>query len=178
MPYTPLAPRRWNSSKFLRWRRGALCLTNFLPLPNSLTTSSSSSLVWTGRLLHTRRGALFLINFLTKVAILGAPTEKGRSPSCKGKPCAPAPLSCPRRLLTSIYAGAFSSPTPEERGWLLMSGGETLYTNGYCHYLPAVVHKMDTGSLAQQSDVSCKNRASPRSRGIGMRPGECEFPRM
>src|SRR5215211_9461516 len=21
MPYTPLAPRRWNSSKFLRWRR-------------------------------------------------------------------------------------------------------------------------------------------------------------
>src|SRR5215212_11459146 len=22
MPYTPLAPRRWNSSKFLRWRRG------------------------------------------------------------------------------------------------------------------------------------------------------------
>jgi hypothetical protein len=37
MPYTPLAPRRWNSSKFLRWRRGALCVTNFLPLPGSLT---------------------------------------------------------------------------------------------------------------------------------------------
>jgi len=72
---------------------GAFCLTNFLPLPDSLTTSSSSSLVQTGRLLRSRRGALFLINFLTKVAILGAPTDKGRSPSCKGKPCAPALLS-------------------------------------------------------------------------------------
>ena len=30
---------------FMRWRWGALCLTNFLPLPDSLTTSSSSSLV-------------------------------------------------------------------------------------------------------------------------------------
>ena len=67
-----------------------------------------------------------------------------------------APPLQPRRLLTSIYAGAFSSPAPEERGWLLTGGGETLCTDGYCHYLPAVVHKMDPGILAQQSDVRCK----------------------
>jgi hypothetical protein len=40
---------------------------------------------------------------------------------------------------------------------LLTGGGEILCTDGYCHYhLPAVVHKMDPGILAQQSDVRCK----------------------
>src|SRR5215216_981722 len=66
------------------------------------------------------------------------------------------PSSQPRRLRTSIYAGAFSSPAPEERGWLLTDGGEIPYTDGYCHSLPAVAHKMDPGILAQQSDVRCK----------------------
>jgi hypothetical protein len=38
-----------------------------------------------------------------------------------------------------------------------MSGGETLYTNGYCHYLPAVVQAGPRHlSTAQQSDVSFK----------------------
>ena len=70
MPYTSLTPRRWNSSKFLRWRGGALCLTNFLPLPDSLTTSSSSSFVCKGRLLRTRRGALFLTTLFLLLSYL------------------------------------------------------------------------------------------------------------
>ena len=37
-----------------------------------------------------------------------------------------APPLQPRRLLTSIYAGAFSYRAPEERGWLLTGGGENL----------------------------------------------------
>jgi len=48
---------------------------------------------------------------------------------------------------------------PEARGWLLTGGGENLRetTMDYCHcHLPAVVHKMDPGILAQQSDVRCK----------------------
>ena len=53
-----------------------------------------------------------------------------------------------------------------------MSGGETLYTNGYCHYLPAVVHKMDPGILAQQSDVRC-NRGRI---GIIMARGRSFYP--
>src|SRR5215210_6404901 len=91
------------------------------------------------RRLRRRRGALFLITLLSKLAILGTSTGLGRSPSCSRNPCAPAPSSQPRRLLTSIYAGAFSSPVLEACGWLLKGGEETLCTNGYCHYLPAVV---------------------------------------
>src|SRR5215212_1647719 len=34
--------------------------------------------------------------------------------------------------------------------------GAPIHPMAYCHYLPAVVHKTDTGILAQQSDVSCK----------------------
>src|SRR5215217_5027562 len=33
MPYTPLAPRCWNTGRLLRTRRGALFLTNFLSNP-------------------------------------------------------------------------------------------------------------------------------------------------
>src|SRR5215212_7067756 len=79
MPYTPLAPRRWNSSKFLRWRRGAFCLTNFLPLPDSLTTSSSSSYCLNRMAAaHTARGSLFLIESLSKLSILGSSVGPGR----------------------------------------------------------------------------------------------------
>src|SRR5215218_3791904 len=34
------------------------------------------------------------------------------------------PSSQPRRLLTSIYAGAFSSAAPAARGWLLTARGK------------------------------------------------------
>src|SRR5215213_9243025 len=73
MPYTPLAPRRWNSSKFLRWRRGALFRIIFLPklailgAPNEGWSTIAWRIASLRRLFtapaapyfHLRRGLLF-----------------------------------------------------------------------------------------------------------------------
>src|SRR5215216_6909403 len=54
-----------------------------------------------------------------------------------------------RGLLLSCARGARLAPNRRR--------GEPTRPMGYCHYhLPAVVHKMDPGILAQQSDVRCK----------------------
>src|SRR5215208_8286829 len=67
-------------------------------------------------------GALFLIKFLSKLAILGTLSIEGRSTSYP-VPASLRPLFAARRLRTSIYAGAFSSRTPETRGCSLTGAG-------------------------------------------------------
>src|SRR5215213_7142217 len=103
-----------------------------------------------------RRGALFLIKFLSKLAILGTLSIEGQSTSypvpASLRPLFAAPTApyfhLRRGLLFSCTRGARLAPN-RRRG--------DPCTDCYCHYhLPAVVHKMDTGILAQQSDVRCK----------------------
>src|SRR5215203_4441285 len=67
-----------------------------------------------------------------------------------------APPLQPRRLLTSIYAGASLIVRQRSEVGSKQAEGRTYATNGLLPLLPAVVHKMDTGILAQQSDVRCK----------------------
>jgi hypothetical protein len=97
-------------------------------------------------------GALFLITFLSKGAILRVLPARAGVPQHVAW-LRSGPSSQPRRLRTSIYAGAFSSPAPEERGWLLTGGGET--RSGYTITSPPS-SRQDPGILAQQSDVRCK----------------------
>src|SRR5215217_9256032 len=72
MPYTPLTPRRWNSSKFLRWRRGALFL---IPLLSTLVILGALSLL--GPDSHNLPRPHFLTNFLSNPAIVLAVLPSG-----------------------------------------------------------------------------------------------------
>ena len=99
--------------------------------------------------------ALFLTNFLSKRAILGElPSRRAGVHHLPYQLCSGL-SSQPRRLLTSIYAGAFSSPAPEARGRLLIRRRGDPYTD-WLLPLPPRRRPMDRGILAQQSDVRCK----------------------
>ena len=108
------------------------------------------------RRLYRRRGALFLIKFLSKLAILGLlPSSRvGVHHTCTA--FAPALFAAPAAPYFHLRRGLLFTCT---RGaWLPRNRrrGAPIHSMAYCHYLPAVVHKMDPGILAQQSDVSCK----------------------